>query len=92
MTEKPILIETHGHVRWITLNRPEVMNAITPQMLTQLNDELKAADDAPTFVQIRLANPARARTIAPLEHCMPSVKLTRWSARDARPPLYFLPV
>lgn len=47
MTEKPILIETNGHVRWITLNRPEVMNAITPQMLTQLNDELKAADDAP---------------------------------------------
>ena len=47
MTEKPILIENHGHVRWITLNRPEVMNAITPQMLTQLNDELKAADDAP---------------------------------------------
>lgn len=40
-----VLIEDSSHVRWLTLNRPEVMNAITPEMLQQLNDELKAADD-----------------------------------------------
>lgn len=47
MSEQEINIENVEHVRWIKLNRPEVMNAITPKMLTQLNDELKAADDDP---------------------------------------------
>ena len=37
--------EDRGHVRWLTLNRPEVMNAITGDMLEQLNTELKRADD-----------------------------------------------
>ena len=46
MNEQPILVENKGHVRWIKLNRPEVMNAITPKMLIQLNEELKAADDS----------------------------------------------
>ncbi len=41
----PILIEDTGAVRSIKLNRPEAMNAITPKMLIQLNDELKAAED-----------------------------------------------
>ena len=45
MSEQPILVENKGHIRWIKLNRPEVMNAITPKMLLQLNEELKAADD-----------------------------------------------
>ena len=46
MNEQPILVENKGHVRWIKLNRPKVMNAITPKMLIQLNEELKAADDS----------------------------------------------
>ena len=25
-----VLIDDRGHVRWIVLNRPEAMNAITP--------------------------------------------------------------
>ena len=45
MSEQPILVENQGYVRWIKLNRPDVMNAITPKMLVQLNEELKAADD-----------------------------------------------
>ena len=45
MSEPHLVTETSGHIRWIKFNRPEVMNAITPEMLTQLNDELKAADD-----------------------------------------------
>ncbi|MDA0979394.1 MAG: enoyl-CoA hydratase/isomerase family protein [Proteobacteria bacterium] len=40
-----IIIDDRGPVRWLKLNRPEVMNAITSEMLQQLNDELKAADD-----------------------------------------------
>jgi enoyl-CoA hydratase/carnithine racemase len=42
-----VLIEDRGHVRWITLNRPERMNAITGTMLGDINDALKAADDDP---------------------------------------------
>ena len=42
-----VLIEDRGHVRWLTLNRPEVMNAITSDMLSTLNHELKSADDNP---------------------------------------------
>jgi enoyl-CoA hydratase/carnithine racemase len=40
-----ITIEDRGPVRWLTLNRPEVMNAITSEMLDLLNTELKKADD-----------------------------------------------
>jgi enoyl-CoA hydratase/carnithine racemase len=40
-------IDDRGNVRWLTLNRPEVMNAITGEMLAQLNEELKKADDDP---------------------------------------------
>ena len=47
MSEHPIETELRNHVRWIRLNRPQAMNAITPDMLTQLNDALKAADDDP---------------------------------------------
>ena len=47
MTDAPILSERVGHTQIITLNRPEAMNAITSQMLTDLNTALKAADDAP---------------------------------------------
>ena len=40
----PILIEDRGATRWIKLNRPQAMNAITPAMLLQLNESLKAAE------------------------------------------------
>ena len=40
-----INIEDRGSVRWLRLNRPKVMNAITGEMLTLLNTELKKADD-----------------------------------------------
>ena len=47
MSDQPVVAELYNNVRWIRLNRPEAMNAITPEMLTQLNDELKIADDDP---------------------------------------------
>ncbi len=45
MSEHPVISELQGHVRFIRLNRPHAMNAITPAMLTELNDALKTADD-----------------------------------------------
>jgi enoyl-CoA hydratase/carnithine racemase len=41
----PLLSERRDHVLWLRLNRPERMNAITGEMLNQLNEELKRADD-----------------------------------------------
>jgi enoyl-CoA hydratase/carnithine racemase len=43
--ENEILVEDRGQVRWLTLNRPQAMNSITGQMLAELNEVLKAADD-----------------------------------------------
>ena len=40
-----VLTDDRGHVRWIVLNRPERMNAITGEMLGEINEALKAADD-----------------------------------------------
>ena len=58
--ENPILIEDRGAVRWIKLNRPGVMNTITPLMLEQLNDELKAADDDAAVRVIVMSGEGRA--------------------------------
>ncbi|MCX5779886.1 MAG: enoyl-CoA hydratase/isomerase family protein [Firmicutes bacterium] len=41
--ENLILSDKADGIAWITLNRPDSMNALTPLMLTQLNDALVAA-------------------------------------------------
>ncbi|MGI9327569.1 MAG: enoyl-CoA hydratase/isomerase family protein [Pseudomonadales bacterium] len=58
--QQPILIETADHVRWIRLNRPESMNAITGEMLAQLNDALKDADDDADVRVVVLSGAGRA--------------------------------
>ncbi len=55
-----VRIETEGAVRKIILNRPERMNAITPLMLQQLNDEIKTADDDRAIHVIVLTGEGRA--------------------------------
>ena len=40
-----VVVENRANVRWIKLNRPQVMNAITSEMLSSLNEELKKADE-----------------------------------------------
>ncbi len=55
-----VLVEDRGHVRWLRLNRPEAMNAITGTMLGQLNEVLKAADDDPTVRVVVLTGAGRA--------------------------------
>lgn len=42
MTEEPILVERRGAVEWITLNRPDRLNAITPEMADALADRVTA--------------------------------------------------
>lgn len=53
-------VRNEGHVRWIVLNRPERMNAITGTMLGELNDALKAADDDPSVRVVLLTGEGRA--------------------------------
>lgn len=55
-----VLVEDRGHVRWLILNRPEAMNAITGEMLGRLNDVLKAADDDPGVRVVVLTGAGRA--------------------------------
>ena len=39
-----ILVETHGRVGLVRLNRPKVMNALRSQLLAELLDALRALD------------------------------------------------
>jgi enoyl-CoA hydratase/carnithine racemase len=55
-----VLIDDRGNVRWIVLNRPEAMNAITGTMLAELNEALKAADDDPAVRVAVLTGAGRA--------------------------------
>ncbi len=55
-----VLVRDEDHVRWIILNRPERMNAITGTMLGELNDALKAADDDTNVRVVLLTGEGRA--------------------------------
>ncbi len=55
-----VLVRDDGHVRWIILNRPERMNAITGTMLGELNEALKAADDDTHVRVVLLTGEGRA--------------------------------
>jgi enoyl-CoA hydratase/carnithine racemase len=58
-TTDEVLVNDVGHVRWITLNRPEAMNAITGSMLAALNESFKAADDNPEVRVVVLTGAGR---------------------------------
>ncbi|MGA0839994.1 MAG: enoyl-CoA hydratase/isomerase family protein, partial [Pseudomonadales bacterium] len=60
IAEDEVVVDDRGHVRWILLNRPEAMNSITPRMLDQLNDVLKAADDDVSVRVVVLSGIGRA--------------------------------
>jgi crotonobetainyl-CoA hydratase len=46
-SEDTVLIEDHGTVRVITLNRPRVLNAVSPQLARELGAALADIDDDP---------------------------------------------
>ena len=43
MAYETIIVELEDHVETITLNRPEVLNALNDQLLIELGDALSAA-------------------------------------------------
>jgi enoyl-CoA hydratase/carnithine racemase len=56
-SSKPLLEETRGEVRWITLNRPEQRNPLSLCMLNDLHEALiRAAEDPLTRVVVIAAN------------------------------------
>ena len=58
--EQLILVETDGPVGIIKLNRPKVLNALNPQLMTQLADQLEAFDKDDSIYVIVLAGSERA--------------------------------
>lgn len=41
MSESPVLVTSHDSIAWITLNRPEMMNAINRDLVDSLDEALK---------------------------------------------------
>jgi enoyl-CoA hydratase/carnithine racemase len=42
----PVIIEDDGFVRWITLDRPDCKNALTPDIVVQIREAITGAKDA----------------------------------------------
>lgn len=59
MPEPSVLTEVRDHAVWITLNRPTALNAITPDMVTGINQALTLADD-PAINAVVLTGTGRA--------------------------------
>lgn len=59
-TEVPLLIENRGRLRILTLNRPERLNALTPDLHHRLRDAVTAAAGDPGVGALVLTGAARA--------------------------------
>jgi len=55
MGYQTILVERHGLVELVTMNRPEVRNAQNTALITELDEAMRAADDDPAVNVIVLA-------------------------------------
>ncbi|MCZ6612401.1 MAG: enoyl-CoA hydratase-related protein [Planctomycetota bacterium] len=61
MTEEALILsETDGHVGIIRLNRPKVLNALNPQLMTQLAEQMETFDGDDAIHVIVLAGSERA--------------------------------
>lgn len=61
MTDSPlILVEQEGPVAILTINRPEVLNALSPTMLAALCEALEVLDGTPQVAAIILTGSERA--------------------------------
>lgn len=60
MTFETILLQTDGPVATVTLNRPTALNAITPQMLDELNEAFAAVEADPAVTVAVLTGEGRA--------------------------------
>ncbi len=59
MSDPSVLVETRTGAVWVTLNRPEALNAITPDIVTGINAALTLADD-PDIKAVVLMGAGRA--------------------------------
>jgi len=60
MSENKLLIETAGGVARLTLNRPQVMNALTPDLLREIKAAVEQAGQSPEVGVIVLTGAGRA--------------------------------
>ena len=60
MSYEQILEETRGPVRWLTLHRPEKLNAWTRQMANELAEAIDAANEDPAIGAIVVTGSGRA--------------------------------
>jgi enoyl-CoA hydratase len=56
----PVLVADADHVRTLTLSRPEALNALTPQLLEELADALRAASEDAAVRVVVLTGEGRA--------------------------------
>jgi enoyl-CoA hydratase len=59
-SDQLILAETDGHVGIVRFNRPKVLNALNPELMTQLADQLEAWDADPDIRVIVITGNERA--------------------------------
>ena len=55
-----LIIEQIGKVQLITLNRPEAMNALSPDLMTELSDVLNQSEDNPEVAVVVLTGSEKA--------------------------------
>ena len=60
MAYEMILVETQGRVGVITLNRPQALNALCDQLMTELGDALRGFDADPTVGAIVITGSPKA--------------------------------
>ncbi len=60
MASEPIIVETHGKVGLIRLNRPQALNAINAELMAALNRALDAFEADPAISAIVLTGSAKA--------------------------------
>jgi len=58
--EQPILVERAGRVAWLTLNRPERLNALTIELISALKSAVAEINDDPRIHAIVLRGAGRA--------------------------------
>lgn len=55
-----LIIEQIGKVQLITLNRPEAMNALSPELMTELSDVLNQSEDNPEVAVVVITGSEKA--------------------------------
>lgn len=58
--ESPVLVEIQDSIAWVTLNRPESMNAVNRALLYSLDDAVRTAGDDPTVRVVVITGTGRA--------------------------------